>query len=233
MKKIQLLRYCFLSLFVFTSYSAYSNLPGLGIDIYETGHIHRNGTGQLEIAVDLSKAEQLIKVVCFFAKVAPEAIQKSMQEVCSTVAKSLEGISGVHNVATAHNEKMQYTKISFQFHCIKALNKAVGKLYSQIDHPGTTYFKIDRRTFVRQDTPNLTQLIAHYNKASNAQIENVILRTIINAINYNITYSFDQKIQEVTNESANISEDRLTVFLKQSFCNTHEGNISLSNTVTF
>ena len=230
---MRFLRYCLLSLFVFNAYSTYSNFLGLGIDVYETGHIHHNGAGRFEIAIDLSKAEQLIKMVSLFTKVTPEAMQKRVQEGCSVAAKSLEGISGISNVAAAHSAQMQCAKLSFQFHCINALNEAIGKLYTHIDHPGTTHFKMDCDTFTRRDAPHLTQLLADYHKTLDAQAESMILKTMVNAITYNITYSFDKKIKKTTNKLAHISENRLTVFLKQSLGDAHEKEASLSNTVTF
>ena len=128
---------------------------------------------------------------------------------------------------------MLQAKLRFKFNHIEALNKAIGKLYAYIDHPGATYFKMDRHTFARQDTSNLKQLMAHYHKVLDAQNESVIFNTMINATTYNIAYSFDKKIKKATNKLADISENRLTAFLKQPLGDVHEGGASLSNTITF
>ena len=230
---MRFLRYCLLVLFVFTSYSTYSNFFGWGIGIHETSHIHPNGMGRFEIAIDLSEATQLIQIATLFTKATPETIQKSIQETCAAAAKSLEGIPGISNVATAHSVPIQHAKLSFQFHRIEALNEAFSKLYAHIDHPGVTHFKMNRHTFTRRDKPSLTQLMAHYDKVFDAQNEGIILKTMINATTYNITYRFDRQIKKATNKLANVSENRLMVSLKQPLGDAREEEASLSNTVTF
>ena len=111
MKKIRCLSCYLLCLLVLSS----SKFFEYGLDIYETGHIHNNGSGQFEIAADLTRAEQLIKSASLFAKVPPEVVQKSVQAALSEAANSLKGVSGISNVTTTHDARMLHFKLSFQF----------------------------------------------------------------------------------------------------------------------
>ena len=231
MQKIKFLRYCLLSLLMFASYRAHSNLSELDFDIYETSHIHNNGSGKFTITADLSKVEQLIKMACLFAKVTPEAMQKSIQEAFETVAQSLKSVSGICNIATTQDDKMLCFGLSFQFNNIKALNEAVSTIYTYVDHPGTTCFKMVHHAFTRTDTHNFTQLLTHYCKGNDTQADNLILKTILKVTTYNIAYSFDKKIKKATHPLANIAKDRYTLFLKQPFFEACEKELSLSNTM--
>jgi len=242
MKKIGFLFlcYCLLHLWVPVSYIAYGSSLMPGVGIYETAHIHTNGSGNFEVAADLSKIEPLIKVASVLADVTPEATTKSIQEAFSTAARSLGSIPGVSKVATTYDTKTLGFKLKFEFNGIRSLNKAICILYAHIDHPGSTYFKMGRRTFERIDTVNVAQLLTHYRKEAekqrknpNTQIEDLILKNILNAITYHITYSFDKKIKEISNTLADITEDHTTVVLTQSLADAHAKERSFSNKVIF
>ena len=228
MKKIQYLT-CLLCLLVFSSNKFFD----VSLDIYETGHIHDNGSGQLEIVADLTKAEQLVQVASLLVKVTPDVVKESVQEVFSEVADSLERVAGVSGVATAHDAKMLHFKLSFQFNSIKALNKAIRTLYTHANHPGCTSFKMDHRSFVRVDTQNVAQLLAHYCAQADPYIANLISKTFLNVVTYHLAYSFDKSIKKATHTLASISEDRKTVLLKQSLADAQESKLYFSNTISF
>ena len=242
MKKIGFLFlcYCLLHLWVPVSYIAYGSALIPGVGIYETAHIHTNGSGNFEVAADLSKIESLIKVASVLADVTPEATTKSIQEAFSTAAHGLESIPGIRNVATTYDTKTFRFQLSFRFNKIKTLNEAIRTLYTYIDHPGATEFKMDRHGFERVETTNIAQLLTHYRQRADqqrenagSQTENLIMSHILNVITYNITYSFDRKIKEVTNTLANIAEDGKKITLTQSLSEACAKELSLSNKVIF
>lgn len=229
MKKIRCLSCYLLCLLVLSS----SKFFEYGLDIYETGHIHNNGSGQFEIAADLTRAEQLIKSASLFAKVPPEVVQKSVQAALSEAANSLKGVSGISNVTTTHDARMLHFKLSFQFNSIKALNRAMRKLHAHAGHPGYTYFKMDQSSFVRVDTQSIAQLLTHYRAQANPHITSLNLKTFLNVVTYHLAYRFDRKIKKATNALASIAEDRFTVLLKQPLFDTSERELSLSNKIIF
>ncbi len=237
---MRLLCYCLSSLLALVDHSAYGNLLVPEVGIYETAHIHANGSGRFEIATDLTKVEQLIKLACFLADVTPEDTKKSIQEACSMAAHRLEDVPGVKNVTTAYDAKSLSFTLRFQFNKISALNEAMRALYALIDHPGATYFKMDRYTFSRTDTINTAQLLAHYRKRADkqrkdasTQAEGLMMKNILNVTTYNITYSFDRKIKEATNTLANISEDSRKIILTQSLADACAEELFFSNKVIF
>jgi hypothetical protein len=205
----------------------------VGIDIYETGHIHDDGSGQLEIVADLTNSEQLVQVASLLVKVAPDVVKDSIQEVFLKVADSLERVAGVSSVVTANNDKILHFKLNFQFNNIKALNEAIRTLYTHANHPGCTSFKMDHRSFARVDTQNVAQLLAHYYAQADPYIANLISKTFLNVITYHLTYRFDKKIKKATHALASISEDRKTVLLKQSLAVAQESKLYFSNTISF
>ena len=230
MKKIRYLSYCLLCLLVLSSYT---NLFEYGLDIYETGHIHNNGSGQLEIAADLTKAEQLIKVASLFTNITPDIAKESVQGVFSEVSDSLRRVSGISNVAATHDAEMLHFKLSFRFNSIKALNSAMHQLYTHVDHPGCTSFKMNHRSFVRTDTQNIAQLLAYYYEKADPGIANMIPKSSLNVITYNLAYRFDRKIKNTTNPLSSISEDRFTLFLKQPILDAYKEELSLGNKIFF
>ncbi len=223
------MRYYLLCLLVLSS----SKLFAIGLDIYETGHIRNDGSGQFEIAADLTRAEQLIKVASLFANVTPEVAQKSIAGALSEAVNSLQDVLGISNVATAHDAKMLHFKLSFQFNSIKALNSAMHKLHTHAGHPGYTYFKMDHGSFVRVDTQSIAQLLTHYHAQADLPIANLNLKTFSNVVTYHLTYRFDKKIKTTTHTLATISEDRLTLSLKQPLFDESERELSLNNKITF
>lgn len=229
MKKIRCLSYYLLCLLVLSS----SKLFAIGLDIHETGHIHNDGSGQFEIAVDLTRAEQLIKIASLFANVTPEVAQKSIQGALSEAASSLQGVLGISNIATVHDAKILHFKLRFQFDSIKALNNAMHKLHTHAGHPGYTYFKMDHGSFVRVDTQNIAQLLTHYHAQADLPIANLSLKNFSNIVTYHLTYRFDKKIKNTTHTLATISEDRFTLFLKQPLFDESERELSLNNKITF
>jgi hypothetical protein len=229
MKKIQQLGCYLLCLVVLSS----NQLFAYGLDIYETCHVHSKGSGQFEIAADLTRAEQLIKIASLFANVTPEVAQKSIQGALSEAANSLQGVLGISNVATAHDAKMLHFKLSFQFNSIKALNSAMQKLHTHAGHPGHTYFKMNHGAFVRVDTQSIAQLLTHYHAQVDLPIANLNLKTFSNIVTYHLTYRFDKKIKNTTHTLATISEDRFTLFLKQPLFDESERELSLNNKITF
>lgn len=240
MNKVRLFCYCLPSLLALVAYSAYGNLLAPEVNIHETAHIHANGSGRFEMAADLAKVGQFIKLACLLADVTPEDRKKGIQEACSTAAHSLEHIPGISHVTATYDDKMLYFELGFQFDKIQTLNEAVRVLYILIDHPGATYFKMDRHAFSRIDTINTTQLLAHYRKRADqqredasTQTEGLIMRNILNVVTYNITYSFDRKIKEVTNALADVSEDGKKIMMTQSLSDACAKQFFGSNKVIF
>ena len=230
MKKIQHLHCYLLCLLVLSSHT---NLFDYGLDLYETGHIHNNGSGQFEIAADLTRAEQLIRIVSLFANVTPDTAKKSVQSVFSEVADDLKSISGISNVAATHDAKTLYFKLSFHFSSIKALNRAMYQLYTHADHPGRTSFEMNRHAFSRVDTQNIAQLLTYYYAKADPRIANIIPKKSLNVITYNLTYSFDKKIKHTTHVFSSISEDRFTLSLKKPLFDAYQEKLSLSNKIFF
>ncbi|MCU0317746.1 MAG: hypothetical protein MUC61_00155 [Amoebophilaceae bacterium] len=228
MKKIQYLTYL-LCLLVFSS----NKFLDVGLDIYETGRIHDNGSGQLELVADLTNAEQLIQVASLLTKSTPDIVRKGVKEAFSEAADNLKCVAGVSNVTSEHNAKMSRFKLSFQFDSIKALNEAVRKLYTHVNHPGCTSFKMDRRSFARTDTKDVAQLLAHYYAKTDPYIANLISKTFLSVVTYHLAYSFDKEIKKATHALASISADRKTVLLTQSLASAQENELSLSNTISF
>ena len=231
MRQIRCLSYYLLCLLVLSS----SKLFEVGLDIYETGHIHDDGSGQFEVAADLTKVEQLIKFASLFAEISPEVAQKNIQESLTELAKILENLSGISNVATTNDAGTLSVALSFQFNSVQVLNEAVCKLYAFIDHPGSTYFKMSRHSFSRADTPNFKQVISHYRDhvKTDTQIADLILKNFLNLVTYHTTYHFDRKIKKATNKLSDISEDRKAIFLKQSFSDACEQDFSFGNKIFF
>ncbi len=220
---------CLLCLLVCSS----NKFLDVGLDLYETGRIHNNGSGQLELVADLTKAEQLIQVASLLTKSTSDTVKKSVKEAFSEAADILKCVTGVNNVVTEHNATMLYFKLRFEFNSVKALNEAVRKLYTHVSYPGCTSFKMDRRSFVRVDTQNVAQLLAHYCAQTDPYIANLISKTFLSAVTYHLAYSFDREIKKVTHTLASISEDRKTVLLTQSLANAQENKLSLSTTISF
>lgn len=233
MKKIQRLRYYLLCLLVLSSNTNNTNPFNYSLDLYETGHIHDNGSGRFEIAADLTKSEQLIKIVSLFTNVTPDTAKESVQGVFSEVADSLKNMSGISNVTTTHDAKMLHFKLIFHFSSIKALNRAIHQLYTRADHPGRTSFEMDRRAFSRIDTQNMAQLLTYYYAKADPRIANIIPKRSLNIITYNLAYSFDKKIKHTTNVLSIISEDRFTLFLKKPLFDAYQEKLSLSNKIFF
>jgi hypothetical protein len=231
MRQIRCLSYYLLCLLVLSS----SKLFEVGLDIYETGHIHDDGSGQFEVAADLTKVEQLIKFASLFAEISPEVAQKNIKESLTELAKILENLSGISNVATTNDAGTLSVALSFQFNSVQVLNEAVCKLYAFIDHPGSTYFKMSRHSFSRADTPNLKQLISHYRDhvKTDTQIADLILKNFLHLITYHTTYHFDRKIKKATNKLSNISKDGKAIFLKQSLSDACEQDFSFGNKIFF
>lgn len=227
-RKIQYLT-CLLCLLVCSS----NKFLDVGLDLYETGRIHHNGSGQLELIADLTKAEQLIQVASLLTENTSDTVKKSVKEAFSEAADILKCVTGVNNVVTEHNATMLYFKLRFEFSSVKALNEAVHQLYAHVSYPGCTSFKMDRRSFVRVDTQNVAQLLAHYCAQTDPYIANLISKTFLSAVTYHLTYSFDREIKKVTHTLASISEDRKTVLLTQSLANAQENKLSLSTTISF
>jgi hypothetical protein len=230
MKKIRHLRCYLLCLLVLSSYTS---LFEYGLDLYETGHIHEDGSGQFEIAADLTKAEQLIRIVSLLTNITPDMAKKSVQGVFSEVSDTLKSVSGISNVATTHDAKTLHFKLSFHFNSIKALNRAIHQLYTHADHPGRTSFEMNRRAFSRVDTQNIAQLLTYYYAKADPRIANMIPKKSLNVITYNLAYSFDKKIKHTTNVLSSISEDRFTLFLKKPLFDAYQEKLSLSNKIFF
>lgn len=230
MKKI---RHLYCSLLCLLALSSYTNLFEYSLDLYETGHIHANGSGQFEIAVDLTKAEQLIRIVSLLTNITPDMAKESVQGVFSEVSDNLKSISGINKVATTHDAKMLHFKLSFHFNSIKALNRAMHQLYTHADHPGRTSFEMDHRSFSRVDTQNIAQLLAYYYEKADPRIANMIPKKSLNVITYNLAYSFDEKIKHTTHALSSISEDRFTLFLRKPLFDAYQEKLSLSNKIFF
>jgi len=231
MKKIRYLSCYVFCLLVLPS----SQLFAYGLDIYETGHVRNDGSGQFEIAADLTNVEHLIKFASLFTEVTPEIAQKNIKESLAELAKILGNLSGISNVATTTDANTLSVELSFQFNSVKALNEAVCKLYAFIDHPGSTDFKMGRHSFSRVDTPNVKQLISHYRDhvKVDTQIADLILKNFLNLITYHTAYHFDRKIKKATNKLSNVSEDSKTIFLKQSLSDACEQEFSFGNKIFF
>ncbi|MHA7877479.1 MAG: hypothetical protein ACX93T_00970 [Bacteroidota bacterium] len=233
MKTMRFWGYCLPYLFTLIAYSTYGNARAPEVSLHETAHIHANGAGSFEITIDLSKVEQLIKMASFLANITPEAAKKEVQAACAAATHSLEHVAGISNVNATYDTKMLCFKLCFQFNKIQALNEAMRKLYAHIDHPGATYFKIDRHAFSRTDTIDVAQLLTHYCKEDSTKIETIVLKNILNITTYNIAYSFDRKVKNIDNTRAHISEDRKRVVLTQSLADASVKGLSLSNKVFF
>jgi len=210
-----------------------NKLLGNSIELHEVVHVHDNGSGQFSIAVDLIKAEQLIKVVSLLAQTTPDISKECVQSVLSKLADSLKHVSGIRKVAATHNDEMLHFKLSFHFSSIKALNRAMRKLYTHVDHPGCTYFKMNHCSFERVDTKNMAELLSHYYAQADSQIIKLIPKTLLNAVTYNVSYRFDRKIEGTTQPLANITEDGCTLLLQQSLFDACEKELSLSQRIMF
>jgi hypothetical protein len=213
--------------------SSYANLFEYDLVLYETGHIHDNGSGQLEIAVDLTKAEQLVKIVSLLTDITLDTAKESVKDVFSEISDDLKRISGISNVATTHDDKMLHFKLGFHFNSIKALNRAMHELYTHADYPGRTYFEMDHRAFSRVDTQDIEQLLTYYYEKVDPRIANMIPQKSLNVITYNLAYSFDKKIKHTTNALFSISEDRRTLLLNTPLFDAYQEKLSLSNKVLF
>lgn len=209
------------------------NFLKFGVDVYEIVHIHENGSGEFEIAVDLRKAEKFIDIAEYLAKEDPKFAQLAVHRAFRKTAKRLRRVPGIQKISTARDAKMLHFKLSFHFANIKALNRAMRKIYTHVDAPQLSYFKMNRKAFIRLDTRSIANLIKYYYEKDDSRIRSFDIEAFFKDITYTLIYKFDRKIKRATNRLAQVSRDRKMVVLKQHLLDDEERELSFSNKVIF
>lgn len=222
-----------LGLLLTTAHHAQGELPVSGLHVCERCHIHTDGSGYFEVALDLSQAEQLVGMIYLFTAATSESLQEDMQSMSSVLTKGLRRVSGIRDVTVTYDAGALRFKLRFRFSHIRALNEAINKAYTYIDYPGTTHFGLNSRTFTREDTHNVAQLLAHYCRNNGIPIDHWLLKLFLKATTYRVVYSFDKKIKQSTYARASVSEDCSTLQLVQPLLEAYEEALSLSSTVFF
>jgi hypothetical protein len=129
-----------------------------------------------------------------------EAQFQEMEDELKTIVPSLESISGIANVQTAHDASAYTTQIAFDFKSIDALNKGMSILYSKQleleEVKQNTYFKTSKKKVERTDTRDM---IEYLRKDMGEEATGEMAQFFQDA-SFELQYSFPKKVKKVSNK---------------------------------
>ncbi len=204
-----------------------------GLDVYEIVHFCKNGTGTLEVAVDLTKAEKFMRIERFINRRKTIRTKQLIVHAFEATGRALRQTQGVSQLKVGHDKHRRHFKLSFRFSSIRALNRAMRQLHAFVDRPNTTYFRMDGRSLTRIDTRSIVKLINHYQAQDDSFIASFDLRTFFRHISYKTAYSFEQPVRGVSNKFAVISKNRRVVILKHHLLNEVGQGLTIGNRIFF
>lgn len=204
-----------------------------GFDIYEVAHFHDDGTGKLEILVDLAKARKFFRIERYINRSKAGYTQMLVKKAVQDMSRRLRKVGGISKVFTAHDKHVLHLKLGFHFNSIGALNKAMRKIHAHVGRSRLIYFKMNQKSLVRLDPKSIVRLVERYQRRDDSYIASFDLKTFFKDVTYKTVYSFDKEVKKVTNKSAIISRSRRMVVLQHHLLREKERSGSISNQIFF
>ncbi|MEI6124653.1 MAG: hypothetical protein WCQ95_13630 [Bacteroidota bacterium] len=212
MKKLVLL---LLSVFLFQSC----------IDIKETITMNADGSGNIELLVNMGK----------YSKTLNQQNQKFdlsfVDQIKHTPVEApilLKSCKGISNIKTQAEDEKGIYSVQFDFKNTKSLNKAIYALFKQKKSTVMPNFiKVSKQKLHRI---NFAPFI---NKYMPSDSNNMMSDLFFQFINFESTYNFPRKVNKVSNTKAVVKNDGKTVILNYSLYDLLKSNFDYGITVKY
>ncbi|MGE6352414.1 hypothetical protein ACQKCJ_00910 [Flavobacterium sp. NPDC079362] len=181
---------------------------------------HDDQSGEYTLMVDFSKSWFKTKSAIWLEEVDGVKIPNEQE-----ISKKLEDfkvkalkIDGITNVTTKTDFENYVFIIKLNYASIKALNAVVNTINNQSDQ---IHFASTAKNFERiASYPIPEKLIKDPKKKQDLEAANIIA-----------IYTFDKDVQSVQNPNSKISQNKKTVFLKQSMYSVLKKSALMNNTI--
>lgn len=181
---------------------------------------HDDQSGEYKLMVDFSKSWFKTKFAIFLEEVDGVKIPNEQE-----ISKKLEDfkikalkIEGITNVTTKTDFENYVFIIKLNYANVKALNAVVNTINNQSDQ---IHFTSSVKNFERiASYPIPEKLIKDPKKKQDLEAANIIA-----------IYTFDKNVQSVQNPNSVISQNKKTVFLKQSMYSVLKKSALMNNTI--
>ncbi|MCG8340221.1 MAG: hypothetical protein MI674_02995 [Cytophagales bacterium] len=233
MKKLLKENYLRSVFFCLLTLSSCSDLFDPRINFMEYAHIHEDGSGKLELALDLNGIRTFINIAGEFSEGVTTFPTTTIKDTFVNFREKVAKLKGVDSITMAHDQKMLYFKLSFNFNSISTLNNAMNKIYEGINPPNFVYFKMDEQTFERIDSRSVLGVLEHYKKEDDSFVAGFDLNLFFKNMTYTTIYSFDIPIKKATNPLTELSEDQKTSFVQHRILEEEERDVSINNKLFF
>ena len=181
------------------------------INIIERIKFHSNGNGTYAMIVNMKPLKDMMKAMGMEDNEATQT--QALDEMNSDFEQKkqeLESINGVSNARCEVDKENYVITLSFDFASIESLNDGINMLYYDekkgIELENHKYFSRDGKSLIRNDVTQISQsmndLLNIGDTGFNGMMKDIYYRTI---------FEFENKINAVSNDSYELSDDGKSV----------------------
>ena len=210
------------------------------LEVFETAHFNKNGSGTMEIKSDYSK---LVEMMGAFSQTAesdePEeaSITEKLKETFDAQAEQLKNVEGISGVSIQYDDEKNYSVLKYNFSSIDALNRAMNSsdenslmagmsgTKSSAEN-GFTPFEMKKGTLYRNfnKTPLSTE-----NEEDAQNLE--MAKSMLGEAKYHFNYTFEGKASKSSSKIITVTPDKKGVSGAISFVELMELQDKMSFTV--
>ncbi|WP_162789891.1 hypothetical protein [Cardinium endosymbiont of Sogatella furcifera] len=208
--------------------------PALGVDFIEKAHFNEDGSGLFSIEVDLTKAGTVLSIIkCLNLNTSCKLIKSIGYKSLHNAEECLKSIADISQVGMRYDEKKLKFELSFNFHTIKALNKAMRKINKGLDPPKITYFSLQDGLFVRQDMNGIAKKVLFYQEYDNCLVKSLDLACFFKQTTYTTIYTFPKEIKDCSNPLSELTKNKKTIRIRHDVFAPDQIEDSIGNRIHF
>ncbi|MCB0661821.1 MAG: hypothetical protein KDC24_03695 [Saprospiraceae bacterium] len=202
-------------------------------DILEEVTYHKDGSGEFRYVFDMSGLKPMMDMVAAMDTTG-EMSMDTLSSLSREFASKVDGLAGISSIEEINDEDAFTYGISFKFANLDALNAAVNQL---TEGPGIgsgeeDLFGGSKKKFSRLDAGKISGLfdeIMGEAGGENAEMAMMFFKDV----SYTTVYHFDKKVKSMSNDKAELSDDKKTVTMKYYIFDEERGgkNASVANTI--
>ncbi len=205
-------------------------------EIMEEVDMNNNGSGDVTLTLNLSESKDNLKAYWKMDEVQGVDVPKQgeIEEEIKNVKKALSRVKGITNVKTTADYDEFIFTISGSFDNVKALNKGINAVVSELNRTAMPIIKKDNYKFVPGKFTRLFAYLPDW-KLNDEEYNNLNIsaRFVMETARVVGIYRFEKPVKSYTNKKAELSPSKKAVKFESNIADLIKGQSSIENEITF
>lgn len=199
-------------------------------DIIEQLSIKRDGNGNFELIINLSRSKTQINSMMKMKTVNGHSVptKSEIEEAAQNLKNKLESVPGISLVKTDLDLKNFIGKLTFNFSEIGQVNLALQKMGEKVKDQQQGFKEI----FMYDPSTHIFSRINKFALGEAYRKMSIADREIFASSTYTTIYRFEEEVKSTSNANSKIAVNKRAVMLKSSALDLIKGRKTINNQIT-